>query len=66
MFRARRDRRGPDRWLPHKTMLFLLGSALGLTGMAAERAWLVYAAVAVLAIGFALRFLPRDSGDSSG
>ncbi len=37
------------------------GLAAGLTGMALERRWLVWVAVGLLALAFALRFAERKS-----
>ena len=61
----RRDRRGPDRWIELKAVLFTVGAVLAIVGMASGRAWLVWLAFAPLAIAFALRFAARrQDGDS--
>lgn len=44
---------------PHlewRVRLFMGGGVLGLVGIATERSWLIWVALAVLGIGFALRF----------
>ncbi len=60
-----RASRGPtsknaERWVYPKVFVFMTGGALGLIGMTAHIDWLVTVAVAVLAIGVAMRFLGRD------
>lgn len=66
-FRPRRDpAAGPDVWLPLKMALFITGAAAALAGIALDRDWLVNAAIALLALGFVLRFLrprPEPGGD---
>lgn len=59
MFLASRSRRGADRFLAWKTVLLLVGIGLGLLGMRLENRWIVSAAIAVVLVGFGLRFLPR-------
>ena len=71
IFRPSRERRGPDRWLSAKVAIFCLGAGIALVGVASERNWVINLAIAVLAIGFLMRFLGRrkpqsennDSGD---
>lgn len=44
---------------PHlewRVRLFMGGGVLGLVGIATERSWLIWVALAVLGVGFALRF----------
>lgn len=60
-----RASRGPtsqsaERWVYPKVFVFLIGGALGVIGMTAHIDWLVTVAVAVLAVGVAMRFLGRD------
>ncbi len=60
LFRPSRERRGADRWLDAKLLLFSLGGAVGVSGMLLDREWLVLTGIAILVVGFLLRFLPRD------
>lgn len=62
MFRPSRKRReGEDRFLAWKIGLFAIGAGAGFAGMALSLSWLVWVAVAVLAVAVLLRFLPaRD------
>jgi hypothetical protein len=60
IFRPSRERRGPDRWLNVKVAIFCLGAGIALVGIASETKWVVNVAIGVLAIGFLMRFLPRD------
>ncbi len=59
LFRASRERSGPDRYLRLKAVIFLIGAAVGLVGMAVGNDWLVGIGIAVLAAGVALRLLSR-------
>lgn len=60
MFRPSRNRSGQDdRYVHWKVRLFGAGAALALVGMGTGIGWLVWAGVAVLGVGLALRFLPR-------
>jgi hypothetical protein len=59
VFRARRDRAGPDRFLGLKHSLFWIGAGLGLFGMATERDWLVWVAVLALGLGVLLGVVGR-------
>lgn len=54
---ADRSRRGPDPFLDWKVRLFFAGAVAALLGMAFDSRWLVGAAIALLALGFLLRFL---------
>lgn len=58
-FRPSRERHGPDPYLPLKMAIFVIGAAFGLAGMAMDERWLILTGIAILAVGFLLRFLPR-------
>lgn len=60
LFRPSRERRGPDRWLDLKLLLFSLGAAVGLTGMLLGRDWVIFTAIGILALGVLVRFLPGE------
>ncbi len=61
MFRASRSQRVEnDRYVLWKVRLFALGAALALAGMAWTVRWLVWAGIAALAAGLALRLLPSQ------
>jgi hypothetical protein len=62
IFRPDRDRRGVDRDLDVKMLIFVVGAALGIAGMARGIDWLVYAAIVVLGLGALLRLLSRRTG----
>jgi hypothetical protein len=51
--------RSADIWLGEKMIFFAIGAALGIGGIVTGHDWLVWAAIAVLIIGFALRLLGR-------
>lgn len=60
MFRASRSRRDEnDAYVVWKVRLFALGAALAVAGMALTVRWLVWAGIAALAVGMALRLLPH-------
>ena len=61
LFRPRREPAdGPDPWLPLKLALFGVAAATAIAGMALDRAWLINAAIGLLAIGLVIRFFgPR-------
>ncbi|MGH7462178.1 MAG: hypothetical protein ACREMA_14300 [Longimicrobiales bacterium] len=59
VFRASREKRGPDRFLNLKIAIFTMGAALACAGIIAQRNWLIYVAIGVLAAGVALRFFDR-------
>jgi hypothetical protein len=65
MIRLDRSRREPDIWLGEKMIFFATGAALGLAGMVAGRDWLIWAAIVVLGIGFALRLLGRRTAPAA-
>ena len=58
LFRPDRTRRGPDRFLKLKMMVFALGAAVAFAGIAYDRRPLLLLAVAILAFGILLRFIP--------
>lgn len=60
IFRLSRDKRGPDRWLRLKVILFVAAAAVAVIGMASGVEWLVYVAIGLLLVGVAVRRLPRD------
>ena len=44
---------------------FFGGGILGLVGIATDRSWVVWCGLAILGVGFLLRFLgPKSDGDS--
>ncbi len=60
MFRASGSQQAEDdRYVLWKVRLFALGAALALAGMVWTVRWLVWAGIAALAAGLALRLLPR-------
>jgi hypothetical protein len=59
IFRPSREQRGPDRWLNAKVAIFCLGAGTALAGVASGKTWIVNLAIAILAVGFLMRFLPR-------
>lgn len=67
-----RRRRADDRWLEWKVRIFSLAAVLGLAGIYADERWLTGSAIAVLAGGLLLRFLPGEDepawedGDGAG
>ncbi|HEY8469660.1 MAG TPA: hypothetical protein VIL18_08460 [Longimicrobiales bacterium] len=64
LFRPDRTRREqPDRLLKLKMIIFAVGAAVALAGVAYERQELILAAIIILAVGVLLRFVPsRDGG----
>jgi hypothetical protein len=59
IFRADRTRRDDDPWLLHKQVLFIAGALIAMLGIAVDRAWVINTGIAVLAVGFLLRFAKR-------
>jgi hypothetical protein len=59
MFLDRQRRAEPGRFLHLKVGLFFVGAAVLLAGMVTERDVVVAVAIAILAVGFLLRFLER-------
>lgn len=57
MFFSRRPRTAPDRFLPVKLAALVGGGILGLVGMRIESTLLVSIAIAVVLVGFLLRFV---------
>lgn len=63
--RPSRDADRPVRHLTWRVRLFAAGAALALAGMYLRMDWLINVALAVLLLGFGLRFLPeRDEDDA--
>jgi hypothetical protein len=60
IFRASRQPR-EDRFLTHRIVLFLIGSAFGVAGMARDNRWLVYTAIAIFASAAILGILSRPA-----
>lgn len=60
--RPRKD----DRWLTFKVWSFSVGSVLAVAGMAMEIAWMIWLAIAVLAVGFAARFFRQGGEEQEG
>jgi membrane protein implicated in regulation of membrane protease activity len=60
-FRPDRSRRSEDRLLGQKMLVFVLGAVIALAGLATERDWLVYAALLLLLLGLAMRFVGRHT-----
>lgn len=54
-----RSPRGRDRWLLVKGVTLILGIALVLLSITFERSWMVWSAIAVVFVGWALRFAPK-------
>ncbi len=65
MFRPTRESPQADpATVAWKVRLFASGAALALAGMAFELRWLVWAGIAALLAGLALRLLPRRTSTS--
>lgn len=64
MFRASREKRGPDIFLAAKVGIFLLGAVIALIGIATGTDWVITLAIAVLLVGFALRFVRPREGEA--
>jgi hypothetical protein len=66
VFFSRRPRPGRDRFLPAKLALLTVGGVLGLVGMRINSSLLVSIAIAVVLVGFLLRFVrqPDVNGDA--
>ncbi len=60
MFFSRR-RREPDRYLRWKAAALLVGIGVALIGFELESRWVVNLAIAVVLVGFSLRFLDRGA-----
>lgn len=59
IFRPSRERRGPDRFLEAKMIIFTLGAILAIAGMITDNRLMIIVALAVLLTGIALRLLGR-------
>ena len=57
---------GPGPYLEWKVRLFAVAATLALGGMYLNKRWLVGVAIAVLAAGMALRFLPDEGAPDRG
>lgn len=64
VFISRDPRTG--RFLKLKIACFVVGAVLALAGMSLRLRWLVWTAIVVLALGFALRFAVEGRADESG
>ncbi len=53
------ERRPHDPFLALKAVLLVLGASLGIAGMVNDIAWLVYLAIAVIAVGIVLRLVQQ-------
>lgn len=60
MFFSRRSR-GPDRYFRWKTATLLAGIGVALVGFELESRWVVNLAIAVVLVGFSLRFFDRGA-----
>lgn len=60
MLRPDRSRDREVRHLEWRIRLFGVGAILGLVGIATEIEWFIWGALAVLLVGFVLRFLPGE------
>lgn len=60
IFRPDRTRREPDRLLKLKMIIFAIGAAVALAGIAYDRRPLLLLAIAILAVGVLLRFVSPD------
>jgi len=61
IFRPDRTRREPDRLLKLKMIIFAIGAAVALAGIAYDRRPLLLLAIAILAVGVLLRFVSPDA-----
>ena len=59
MLRASRERptEAAHKWVYPKIATFVVGASLGLAGMVGNIDWLVNVAIAILAVGFLMRFV---------
>ena len=65
LFRPSRARRGPDPFYRWKVAIFTVGAAVAFVGMFGHHDQLVLVAVPILAVGVAVRWLPRSGGGAS-
>jgi hypothetical protein len=59
VFLPSRSQRGPDPWLPYRTLLFVAGAACGLAGMAFSVGWLVTIGIVLLVLGVVTGLIAR-------
>lgn len=59
LLRSSAKRGGPDPHLHWKIAAFVIGAAFGVAGMLRGSRWLLGIAIAILAIGALLRFVPH-------
>ena len=59
IFRPSREKRGSDPFLIAKIAIFVLGATVALIGIATNTDWVITVAIAILLVGFILRFLPH-------
>ena len=57
IFRPSRQRRGEDPYLIAKTLLLLVGTAIGIAGISFSSSAIVWTGIGVLAIGMILRLM---------
>lgn len=60
-FFGRGDDEGPGPYMDLRIAIFFVGAAVGVFGMVTDTDWLVGVAIAVLVLGFLLRFAGRDA-----
>ncbi|HKI94869.1 MAG TPA: hypothetical protein VJ992_06210 [Gemmatimonadales bacterium] len=61
-----RSRHHSARHVPYKTALLIVGGATGLVGMLLDIHWMVLLAIAIVGVGFLLRFLPGPDESDDG
>lgn len=59
-----RSPRGKDPWLNFKVGAFVAGAGIAGAGIYFGIRWLIWVAIAVLLLGYAVRFVDRGSGES--
>lgn len=64
IFRPSREHQN-DRWFELRAALFVIGASLGIAGMVSARGWLVWIAIAIIAVGVAFRFVPSTHNDNN-
>lgn len=65
MIFASREQRPRDPFLELKAVLLVLGASLGIAGMVNNLPWLVYSAIAVIAVGVGIRIIQRRKQEKS-
>lgn len=63
ILRPSRQRRGEDPHLQTRMLIFAGGAVIALTGIATNRGWLIWIAIAVLAVGALMRFFRGANQD---